>query len=68
MAAKTSFLLSDGDNANAAAAVNLLADQGRISNFHLIRDEINASSQHEHYSHSGMQLQMRLLMQILRFM
>ena len=45
MAAKTSFLLNDGENANAAAAINLLADQGRISNFHLIRNEIDVNGQ-----------------------
>ena len=37
MAAKTSFLLNDGDNANAAAAaINLLADQGWKSKFHFV--------------------------------
>ena len=38
MAAKTSFLLNDGDNANAAAAINLLADQGWKSKFHMLRN------------------------------
>ena len=38
MAAKTSFLLNDGDNANAAATINLLADQGWKSTFHMLRN------------------------------
>ena len=45
MAAKTSFLLNDGDasNGNATAAVNLMADQGRRLEFSLISQHTNGN-------------------------